>query len=142
MIVISHRGNLSGPVPKRENSPEYLLQAISAGYDVELDLWSVRGELFLGHEKEEYPCKEEFLTRNIHKLWVHCKNYEALDFCLNRGIRCFFHDKDDYTLTSTGEVWAYPTSKCNLGKTIIVDWGDFSGDAYGVCTDYPTKYFK
>ena len=34
MIFISHRGNLNGPEPLRENCPSYIDEALRAGYDV------------------------------------------------------------------------------------------------------------
>ena len=36
MILISHRGNISGPNPERENHPEYIFEALQAGYDVDI----------------------------------------------------------------------------------------------------------
>lgn len=37
MRIIAHRGNLNGPTTK-ENHPDYLLQAIEAGFDAEADI--------------------------------------------------------------------------------------------------------
>ena len=39
MILISHRGNIDGPNPKLENSPEYIQLAMEKGFDVEVDVW-------------------------------------------------------------------------------------------------------
>ncbi len=36
--IISHRGNLDGPIPERENSPDYIDQAIKWGFVVEIDI--------------------------------------------------------------------------------------------------------
>jgi hypothetical protein len=41
MRIIAHRGNLDGPDPTRENSPIYVMAALAAGVDVEVDLWLV-----------------------------------------------------------------------------------------------------
>ena len=38
MILISHRGNINGRSFKDENQPTYIDTAISAGYDVEIDI--------------------------------------------------------------------------------------------------------
>ena len=38
-IWIAHRGNTRGPNPEKENQPEYILQAINEGFDVEIDVW-------------------------------------------------------------------------------------------------------
>lgn len=47
-IFIAHRGNTTGPDPKRENSPDYILEALGEGYDVEIDLRVYNGECWLG----------------------------------------------------------------------------------------------
>ena len=38
MIYIAHRGNIRGPNPERENSPDYIDEAIQSGYYVEVDV--------------------------------------------------------------------------------------------------------
>ena len=37
MIRIAHRGNFAGINRDRENSPDYIEEAIAAGYNVEVD---------------------------------------------------------------------------------------------------------
>ena len=39
MKLIAHRGNVNGPDPLTENTPEKIESAITAGYDVEIDIW-------------------------------------------------------------------------------------------------------
>ena len=39
MIFISHRGNLEGPNPERENNPDYISEALERVYSVEVDVW-------------------------------------------------------------------------------------------------------
>ena len=39
MFFISHRGNINGPEPKNENKIEYINEAMSKNFDVEIDLW-------------------------------------------------------------------------------------------------------
>jgi hypothetical protein len=53
MILIAHRGNLNGPNPEHENKPEYLLNAINKGYNVETDLWLIDKKLYLASEFSE-----------------------------------------------------------------------------------------
>ena len=36
MILISHRGNLGGKQLNNENNPNYILRALTAGYNVEI----------------------------------------------------------------------------------------------------------
>jgi len=38
MILISHRGNINGQNLEKENSPDYVLEALSKNYDVEVDV--------------------------------------------------------------------------------------------------------
>jgi len=38
MIIISHRGNINGPLVDKENRPSYIDSAIKLDYDVEVDL--------------------------------------------------------------------------------------------------------
>ena len=33
MKLIAHRGNISGPKPSQENNPEYIDEALFAGFD-------------------------------------------------------------------------------------------------------------
>ena len=47
MIFISHRGNLSGPNPKLENSINYINEALKK-FDVEIDLWFHQRKILLG----------------------------------------------------------------------------------------------
>jgi hypothetical protein len=137
MIKIAHRGNTNG-ASHRENQPSYLLESISAGYNIELDLWRIKDLLWLGHNGPQYLIKPEFLIEIGHAAWIHCKNLEALYF-LNTELphlNYFWHQEDDYTLTSQGYIWAYPEMEVT-SKTVIVDLGNNSHlDAYGICSDY------
>ena len=38
MILISHRGNITGRIPDSENRPSYIQDTINLGYDVEIDV--------------------------------------------------------------------------------------------------------
>ena len=76
VILIAHRGNTNGPSP-HENHPDYIEQAMAAGFDVETDVWYVEGGWFLGHDSAEYEIEENFLENP--KLWCHAKNLSALE---------------------------------------------------------------
>ena len=43
MKIISHRGNIRGPNPEKENRPSYIDCALGNGYDVEIDINTVKG---------------------------------------------------------------------------------------------------
>ena len=62
MKLISHRGNISGPNPERENHPEYIFEVLQAGYDVEIDVWFVDNKFMLGHDEPQYEFPFELLV--------------------------------------------------------------------------------
>ena len=136
MIKIAHRGNLNGP-NIHENQIWYLEKAISKGYDVEVDVWKIGERLWAGHNSAQYLIPEDFLlTHGLH-LWIHCKNFEALDYFTNLGnsYNYFWHQDDDFTITSHNYIWTYPGKE--VGKwSVIVDLENKQAyDAYGVCSD-------
>ena len=120
MIYISHRGNIFGPKPELENSPEYIDAAISQGFDVEIDIWVDENGIHLGHDCPQYDCTIEWLNERAERLWIHCKNSDALNLCVDSGLHCFFHHADDYTMTSRGYVWAFPGQPKSSNKCIMV----------------------
>lgn len=143
MIKIAHRGNTKGP-SNMENHPEYILSAISEGYDVEIDVWNIDELYYLGHDKPQYLVGLDFLNTLSHKTWIHCKNLSALHkLSLNSSIRCFWHQEDDYSLTSNGYIWTYPGKKIT-NRSILVDL-DLSNintndiTPYGICSDYVSR---
>jgi hypothetical protein len=75
MKLIAHRGNTEGPNPLEENKPEYIEQAISEGYDSEIDLWCKDHSFYLGHDEPQYEISALWLYKNKEYLWIHCKNY-------------------------------------------------------------------
>lgn len=144
MLLIAHRGNLQGPTPSLENNPSYVRDAIDLGFSVEIDLRSKDNELYLGHDYAQYRVDSEFLVENKNFLWVHCKDPEAFEKALDLNLNCFWHDKDDYTMTSYGFVWCFP-GKEPVGKMSIIvlpEWyEDVSsikkeGKMIGICSDY------
>ena len=123
MILIAHRGNITGPQPSRENTPGYIDIALALGYDVELDVWGGDGRLWLGHDlSAAIPISTVFLKERDPHLWVHCKNAMAIQMILELapGVRFFFHHADDYTLTSDGFVWCYPGKTPPTPRSITV----------------------
>jgi len=138
MILISHRGNISGRKEEEENNPEYILNAIDSGFDVEIDLWA-KDKLYLGHDEPQYECPIKFLTQNFRKLWIHCKNLEALEILVNfKTLNFFWHQNDDFTLTSKKFIWTYPGKfVCNRSVLVIDDARTYSGPiCFGLCSDF------
>jgi hypothetical protein len=133
---ISHRGNLSGTNPERENDPTYIEEALDLGFEVEIDVWWGNEKFFLGHDYPQYEVEESFLE-NV-KLWCHAKNQLGLEKMLeNEKIHCFWHQTDNYTLTSKGFIWVYPGIRCPE-KSICVSPEDINNIPIcsGVCSDF------
>jgi len=114
MKLIAHRGNIQGKNPERENSIEYITKALRHGYDVEIDVWYVDGEWILSHEdpKNEYAKpfhhKVNFDFLKQSKLWLHCKNIQAMINLCSSDTNYFWHENDKYTITSKGHIWCFP----------------------------------
>lgn len=136
MKIIAHRGNIDGP-SKHENHPKHIAIALSLGFDVEVDVWNLNGEFYLGHDAPFYRIVESYLENK--KLWCHAKNLGALSKMLNNNrIRSFWHENDQRTLTSDNFVWTYPNEKvCDKSVIVHLDnsWEN-KYDCYAVCTDH------
>jgi glycerophosphoryl diester phosphodiesterase len=136
MKLIAHRGNVSGKQPDKENSPSYIQEAIKLGYDVEVDVSYSDGHFWLGHDEPQYETNIDFLKNQ--SLWCHAKDLEALKIMLEQGIHCFWHQDDDYTLTSKGFIWTYPNKPvCSKSVIVLIDKQDkLPKNCYGICSDY------
>ena len=136
MLLISHRGNLKGP-SDLENHPDYISDAIKSGFDVEIDVWFIDKEYFLGHDVPQYKINLEFLKND--RLWCHAKNSDALYKMIENSVHCFWHDKDDATITSKGHIWCNPEKY--FVNSIMVDFGKprnlNNTGIKGICTDIP-----
>jgi len=126
-----------------ENSPAYILDAISAGFDVEIDCWVIENNIFLGHDNPQYQINFNFLQLNKDRLWIHCKNLNAMEFFINKDFNFFWHENDQYTLTSNKYIWTYPLKKYSKNSILVdLDLNYLKLQTkipYGVCTDYPKK---
>jgi len=151
--IISHRGNLSGPNPIKENSVDYIEEAISEGFDVEIDLWVEEDDkCYLGHDKPQYFVSMEWLRKHKDILWIHCKNLQALEKISSSVVEFnyFWHSTDRYTLTSKGIGWVLvgqmPFTKSVIVLPESIDFYKYSPQyiekCYGICTDTPIFYRK
>lgn len=142
MKIISHRGNIEGK-SEFENTQKQIYKAIGMGFDVEIDLWVINNNLFLGHDNPETPCGLEFLHYNSDKLWIHAKNTQAVEYLSNRNeLNWFWHDKDKMTLTSKGFIWSNIGEYIEDGITVCPFYVEVPNYILGVCTDYPEKFLK
>jgi len=148
LILIAHRGNIDGAIPERENSPGYILEALRLGYHVEIDFWFVDGKFKLGHDEPQYDVPLTLLEDYSNRLWVHCKNAEALLTLKSIDptgsyINYFWHQEDDFTITSKGYIWTFPGKSLSYNSIAVmpevVDEQDLS-NCLGICSDKVKNY--
>jgi hypothetical protein len=144
MILISHRGNINGRLESQENEPSYIDKAISKDFDVEIDVWYKNDILFLGHDKPQYKIDISWIDDRSNKLWIHCKNIDALEFFnkFSYNINYFWHENDTIALTSKKYIWAYPGKqpiKNSIAVSPELNYDDIS-QCLGICSDYIQNY--
>jgi hypothetical protein len=147
MLLISHRGNIDGPIPHMENMPLYLDAALEKGFDVEMDVWVIDDKIFLGHDDGSYAIDLEWILGRKEKLWVHCKNVAAISFfsdLFKLGVRInfFWHENDTLTLTSQGYIWVYPGKQPVPSSIAVMPERENESieNCIGVCSDYILRF--
>ncbi len=145
MKIISHRGNIRGPILDKENRPSYIDAAIGNGYDVEIDLRLVNNKIWLGHDEPQYKVEYKWLSLRKQYLWIHCKNVDIAYYLKDYKdeFNYFCHQSDSFTLTSTGHLWVHDLNgtinKSSIipliNKESVKDYKQYN--CYGICTDYP-----
>lgn len=116
-LLISHRGNTNGIDLIRENSPEYVQEALEKGYHVVVDVWIIgRTNLALGTEHALFPVSLEFLKNK--KIICRAKSAETLEYLLINKTHCFMHERDDHVLTNGGLIWTFP-GKPIMSRSIL-----------------------
>lgn len=159
-FVIAHRGNLRGPNKEMENNPKYIMSNLEAVESfitasqvlAEIDVRYIvngagEGEWWLGHDTPDYKVTLDFLKHPL--LICHAKNSAAFVELIDKGIHCFWHQDDDYTLTSEGWIWAYPGKDSSHGIAVMPEtahgpdpkeWSSITWFTRGVCTDYVERF--
>ena len=148
MKIIAHRANINGSNLASENRLSQIKKCIDLGYDIEIDIWFLKNNLYLGHDNPQEVISEEKLFEIKERCWIHCKNLEAINYFNKFGIiyNYFWHENDKYTLTSQGFIWTYPgESLCQNSICVmpelelpqnnlsILKQKNFAG----ICTDFP-----
>ena len=141
MIFYAHRGNTRGP-SMFENEPYYLTRAINEGFAPEVDVWCVKGDLWFGHDWPDHRVTQEWMQDFGEYCIFHCKNWQAMLAMQQAKQHYFWHQDDEYTLTSEGLVWVYPDRPFQPDKNYIAcqpgyidlpaEWYDIGG----ICSDY------
>jgi len=145
MILIAHRGNINGRLESYENEPNYIDLAISKGFDVEIDIHMIEGNLYLGHDEPQYGITQNWINQRFDKLWLHCKNIEAVEwFSSISGFNYFWHQEDTLTLTSKGYIWSYPGKQPIKNSIAVMPelYNDNLNSCIGICSDYIQNYKK
>ena len=150
MKLIAHRGNVYGPESDKENSPDYIDKSISMGYDVEIDVRydPLTTVFWLGHDEPQYKVSWKWVANRHDRLWIHCKDIITLhEFTKyeHAGYQYFWHQQDDFTLTSNKYIWTFP-GKPYTPRSIMVmpEWNTRISnlndlrvtDCYAICSDY------
>ena len=144
MKLISHRGNINGPNKSEENNPEYILNAINNGYNVEIDIWSINNKWYLGHDNPTYEIKYNFLFDS--RFWLHAKNGEAFYKLFNDNnydFNVFWHTTEDWILTSNKHIWTFPNKYLFPNSICVLPELGYDGDikkCYGICSDFIKTY--
>tara|TARA_B100000902_G_scaffold290433_1_gene276703 strand:- start:112 stop:579 length:468 start_codon:yes stop_codon:yes gene_type:complete len=150
MKLIAHRGNTHGPDKDKENNPDYIDKCLSEGYDAEIDVRydPLTTVFWLGHDEPQYKVSWKWMANRHELLWIHCKDITTLhEFAKNgdTGYQYFWHDQDDFTLTSTNIIWTFPgkpyTPMSVLvmpeNNTKIKNLNDLRAvNCLGICSDY------
>jgi hypothetical protein len=142
MIIIAHRANFEGP-SKKENSIESIHRCFDMGFHVEIDVWWHKNSFWLGHDAPTH-----FLTTNRilldSRAWCHAKNLEAAIQLKQIDAHYFWHQEDDFALTSRGFFWTYPGKILSQNSIAVMpEWQihqETFSSALGVCTDFPSRY--
>lgn len=146
--LIAHRGNLMGAQPEKENTLAYIQDALLAGFDVEVDVRLVDGQLYLGHDEPQEKVELYYLENS--RIWVHAKTAETYLYLREIGSSAhyFLHDEDDFAITSLGFLWTHPKCSNLTSKSVLVKF-EYDQEfipqllqIHGICSDYVAEYSK
>ena len=141
--LISHRGNVLGPNPSKENHPEYILNALK-NYDVEIDVWFENKNFYLGHDVPKYEVSKLFLFNE--KFIIHAKSLETfLELEKYSDLEVFYQNQEDVVVTTQSRKVFHSRHTSPLNDQRGNIWIDLqakqSFEIFGilnsVLTDYP-----
>jgi len=146
LILIAHRGLLSGPNEIEENKIKSIENCLDEGYNVEVDVMLIGDELFLGHDEPQEKCPWWILESK--KTWIHAKTVKTFHYLTKNKIpNLFYHTDEDVVLTTSMFLWTNlnkeltEISICVLPEQTNQSIKDIR-NCYGICTDYPIRYEK
>ena len=113
---------------------------MNKGFEVEVDVRFNKNKFFLGHDYDQFEVDKEFLLND--KIWCHAKTTEALIELDKIKAHYFWHQEDDYTITSRGFIWTYPGKKLFPNSICVLpehaNYKDIN--CKGICSDFIDKY--
>ena len=100
----------------------------------------------MGHDYGEHKLSIEWFEERKGLLFIHAKDLATYTYFIRqKGFNVFWHQEDDYTLTSAGQIWAYPGSAlnektiCVMPETVLYSIKDISR-CLGICSDFVKNY--
>lgn len=145
MKVYAHRANLLGP-GTGENRPDAIHRCLTRGINVEVDVWGVGREMWLGHDRPEWRVEQDLLENP--SIMCHAKNVEAVQILRKRQGNFFCLERDMFSLCSNGLIWTNyggPSTPLSIvcspelvgAAESLERFVARLSNAYGICTDYP-----
>mgnify|MGYP001254295036 FL=1 len=137
MRLISHRGNLDGP--QECDNVISTLEEVSKEMLVEVDVWYMQHGWYLGHDGPERAVSFDFIANP--NFILHAKNLQALCKLTGTNLHYFWHQEDDFTLTSKQLIWTYPRKEVTPRSIIVCQTAEeaveySTKDVWGICTDF------
>ena len=80
MILISHRGNITRPIPERENDPKYVHEAIVNGFEVEVDVWFIKGKFKIEKKDISEYVKNHSNKQKVNNMAFNDLTYELFNY--------------------------------------------------------------
>src|SRR2546429_6228317 len=100
MYIVALRANLEGR-SDCENHPQAVRKCLALGFGAEVDLWTIDGEYWLGHDRPTYPIKLEEFDRD--GVFFHLK---TPFIPILQSADAFAIDHDTFVVTIRGRIWA------------------------------------
>lgn len=120
MKFIAHRGNTRGVRKEKENTIDYIFDALEEKFDVEIDIYYYKNKFWLGHDEPQYKISDLKIFK-LNKIWIHAKNIDAAyELTKLKSVNFFWHQNDDITLTSKNFIWTYPDKKLTSNSICVL----------------------
>ena len=135
--LISHIVNLDGP--QEQDNVISQLEEVAKTMLVEVDVWYLDHGWYLGHDGPERAVSFDFISNP--NFILHAKNLNALYKLTGTNLHYFWHQEDDFTLTSKQLIWTYPRKEVTPRSIVVCQTAEEAieyskKELWGICTDY------